>query len=293
MRHSARRTTGLTLIETTLVVATIALLMGLALPAVRALVNSFQSEDGTKSVIRAALNSARTMAVTHQRYVGVRFQKACTSTDPADPLKGEQNAPQYMIFIMLEEPKNMGGLGNGFRALEGHEPIRLPDTIGVMSPKDETDLSRVELRRAGALSDVTTFSIVFSPSGKLVVHDVRVRNRDGVYLPANGSGSTKVSHDDIFNSVENVCRYKEGMFIQDDYAALKNVGTRGDPGFMELGLGKEASVTSFMIYDTGIVRSRYGLPTPGPAGLFDYLDALRKNKSIYMSPYTGDLISSE
>jgi type II secretory pathway pseudopilin PulG len=289
MRRHVRTTTGLTLIETTLVVATIALLVGLALPAVRALIDSFQSEGGTKSIIRAALNAARTMAVTHQQYIGVRFQKACISDDPTDPLKGELNAPQYMIFIVQDEPKNMGGLGNGFRAMEGQEPIKLPDTVGVMSLSD-TDVPSLGMKRPGALSDVTTFSIIFSPSGKLVVHDVRVRNRDGVYLPANDPGSTKISHDDLFNSVENICRYKEGMFIQDDYSAAKNINTRTDPGFMELGLGKEPSVTSFVIYDVATVRTQYALPAPTP---IDYLNALRRDKSVYVSPYTGDLISSD
>ncbi len=283
----------MTLIETTLVIATIVLMMGLALPAVKSLVHSFQSEGGTKGIIHAALNSARTMAATHQRYVGVRFQKACISDDPANPLKGELNAPQYMIFIVHDEPKNMGGLANGFKAMEGHEPIKLPDTVGVMSLNDVTDILRVDLRRAGALSDVTTFSIVFSPSGKLIVHDVRVRNRDGVYMPVDRTPSARTSRDDIFNSVENICRYGQGMFIQDDYAALKNISTAGDPGFIELGLGKEPSVTSFVIYDTAIVRARYTAPRPGPAGLYDYLNALRKDKAVYVSPYTGDLVSSD
>ena len=49
MNGRAHRTIGLTLIETTLVVATIALMVGLAVPAVRSLVNSFQSEGGTRA----------------------------------------------------------------------------------------------------------------------------------------------------------------------------------------------------------------------------------------------------
>ncbi|MBN1505357.1 MAG: hypothetical protein JW955_00845 [Sedimentisphaerales bacterium] len=290
MYGRARRTTGLTLIEMTLVVATIALLMGLALPAVRAMINSFQSEGGTKSIIHAALTSARAMAVTRQRYIGLRFQKACMSDDPLNPLNGELTAPQYMIFIVGEERKVLD-LANGFRALEGQEPIKLPETVGVMSLSD-ADAIRVGLKRDGALSDVTTFSIVFSPSGKLVVHDVRVRNKDGVYLPVNSSGSTKVSHDEIFNSVENICRYKEGMFIQDDYSPLKNINSRGTTGVMELGLGEEPSVTSLVIYDVSTLRTLLGAGSRSALGAADYLTALRADKSVYVSPYTGDLISS-
>ena len=58
----ARRTTGLTLIEMTLVVATMALLMGFAVPAVRSLMTSFQTQSGVKSMIEAALSSARARA---------------------------------------------------------------------------------------------------------------------------------------------------------------------------------------------------------------------------------------
>lgn len=80
------------------------------------------------------------------------------------------------------------------------------------------------------------------------------------------------------------------MFIQDDYSALKNINTRTDPGFMKIGLGKEPSVTNFVIYDVAILRSRYALPAPTP---IDYYETLRKAKSVYVSSYTGDLISSD
>jgi len=99
MNLRARKTTGLTLVEMTLVIATIAIMAGLAVPAMRALIRSFQTEGGAVSMINAALHSARTMAVSRQRYVGVRFQKLCTSDNPTDPLKGLMDAPQYMIFI--------------------------------------------------------------------------------------------------------------------------------------------------------------------------------------------------
>jgi Tfp pilus assembly protein FimT len=59
----AHRAKGLTLIEMTLVIATIALLVGFGVPAVRVLIHSFQSESGTRSMIGAALSSARAMAV--------------------------------------------------------------------------------------------------------------------------------------------------------------------------------------------------------------------------------------
>ncbi len=264
---------GLTLIETTLVVATIALMLGLALPAVRALVASFPSEGGTKSIIQAALNSARTMAVTHQRYVGVRFQKACRSNDPADPLKGLLDAPQYMVFIVHEEPKTLN-LASGFRALEGHEPIRLPDTIGVM------DLTRVksdaDLDGPAELSDATTFSVVFSPAGKLVMETVQVRNRDG---QVDSASNTSVSADDVFNKKAQVDA-GIGMFYQDDYFAATW------SAYPSLGLGPETSCTSFVLYDRQAFRRAYEKKRA-------WTEYLREQSAgaVLVSPYTGDLIS--
>ncbi|OHB67720.1 MAG: hypothetical protein A2Y77_13815 [Planctomycetes bacterium RBG_13_62_9] len=263
----------MTLIETTLVVATMALLVGLALPAVRALVNSFESQGGTRSVIQAALNSARTMAVSRQRYVGVRFQKSCVSDDPTDPLKGLLNAPQYLIFITHDDFRDMGGVGNGFRAIEGLEPIKLPDTTNVL------DLTRIagntKVMDAVELNNATAFSIVFSPSGKLIVHDVRVRNRHGVNQPDNAVTDTaKHSMDEVFNSDRNIILHKRGLFIQDDYGSL--------------GLSEEPSRTSFIICDRNLLRRAY----ENKMTWTSYLSGI-STQGLYVNSYTGDLMAAK
>lgn len=270
----------MTLIETTLVVATIALLVGFAVPAVKALIHSFHTESGARSMISAALNSARTMAVSKQRYVGVRFQKLCVSDDPLDPLKGLMDAPQYMIFI-VHDPQNTN-LVNGFRAIEGLEPIKLPDTIGVTDPgwiRNDADVD--ELRE---LSDATTFSVLFAPSGKLIVHDVRIRNRNGEKRPTNAPGSAKTSYDDVFNSADNVCLYQRGMFIEDDYSPRNPA--QGDT--LDYGFGQEASRTGFVICEWPQLRTTY----ERKAAWTEYLGTPAA-KAIYVSPYTGQLISSD
>jgi type II secretory pathway pseudopilin PulG len=285
MSLRARKTTGLTLVEMTLVIATIAIMAGLAVPAMRTLVRSFQSEGGVISMINASLNSARTMAVSRQRYVGVRFQKLCTSTDPADPLKGLMDAPQYMIFIVHEETTNSFNLEDGFRAMEGQEPIKLPGSMGIMELNWITQ--DTEIDEPFELSDATTFSIVFSPAGKLVAHDVRVRNRDGVYRPDNTAGGLKVSMDDVFNSVENICRpVRQGMFLQDDYSPRKNGSAATDS--LNYGLGEELTCTSFVLYETPQLRVVYDRKTAWT----DYLSRLSTG-AFYVSPYTGNLISSK
>jgi hypothetical protein len=300
MHGRVHKTTGLTLIEMTLVIGTIVLLVGFAVPAVRSLTHSFQSEGAVKSMIDAALSSARAMAMTRQRYVGVRFQKLCTSDDPADPLKGVLDAPQYMIFIMSEGPNFIPPEGPatflpreiGFRAVDGLDPIKLPDTVGVMDFSQGTSPIAVGVMTLGLegddeLVDATTFSIVFSPSGRLVVKDVRVRNREGVYQPRNDPGSPNVSHDDVFNSAANICLYREGRFIQDDYSRFKNLGSSRETE--EFGLGEERSVTRFVIYDTATLRSFFNSGSL-PSRVIDYLWTLRRDKSVYVNSYTGHLL---
>jgi type II secretory pathway pseudopilin PulG len=281
------KTAGLTLIEMTLVIATITLLVGFAIPAVKALVGSFQSEGAVKSMIDAALSSARAMAMSKQRYVGVRFQKLCVSDDPAAPLKGLLDAPQYMIFIIHDPTAAPRGtnLANGFRAVEGLEPVKLPSTIGVMA--DPILLAGGIASMSPALvpnvNDQLTFSIIFTPSGRVVAHAVRVRNKDGEYQPFNDVGSQKTSNDDVFNSVVNICGYKQGMFIEDDYSV---VGADG----LNLGLGEESSVTTFWIYDTVTLRAAVN---GGVGTTMRYLSELRMHKPVYVSPYTGHVVSPE
>ena len=93
------RQSGLTLTEMVVVIAIIALLVGFGVPAGRTFINSFETESGTRSMISAALASARAVAAREQKYAGIRFQKAY---DPAGLLK----APQYMIFIVLKKRRS-------------------------------------------------------------------------------------------------------------------------------------------------------------------------------------------
>jgi Tfp pilus assembly protein PilE len=272
--------TGLTLTELAVVIAVMALLAGLALPAARMIIGSFESGDGARSMISAALASARALAAKEGHYVGVRFQKAYNpeAPDPLNPL----TAPQYMIFVIHDS--NI--MAHCFRAIEGTKPIRLPDSVIVtdltivptrnvvnpVNPALEIRLDDPALAPAAAddlmnqaqeLRDATTFSIVFSPSGKLVLQGVRVR-RQGI-------------GDAVFNESAQVDA-GVAMFYQDDYFG---------PG-SDLGLGPEPSRNRFIILD----RDKFARAYKAGKVWSDYLAALA-TETIYLNPYTGTIISKD
>lgn len=261
---------GLSLTEITVIIATIAILVGLSVPAVRAFIKSLETGSSTKSIINSALFNARAIAAKEHRYAGVRFQKAYRPEGPLD-------APQYMVFIIYDsdDPPNGTGLANGFRAVEGLKPIRLPDTIGVMdlryrtnsdptSPDDALIDENDDINSLARVRDTTTFSIVFSQSGRLVIHEVRVRNRHG---RINDS-----SDDDIFNTKANVDA-DNAMFYQDDYSE--------DP--LNLGLGQEYSRNSFIIYEQKEFKRAY---ESGQA----WSGHLSSLEPLYINAYMGTII---
>lgn len=269
----------------TVVIVTIALLVGLGLPAVRALLNSFESGSGAKSMISATLASARAIAAREQRYAGVRFQKAYS---PQGPL----SASQYMVLI-VQDPDI---LAYGFRAVEGLEPIELPESIGVMdlmtvariySGPINLQLTDTVINTDGLISterdlrDTTSFSIVFSPAGKMVLYKVWLRNRDGIPDSQGQVGS--ISADDVFNKLAAV-NAGIGMFYQDDYF---NAWWSFDPS-LDFGLGPELSRNGFIVYERQKLRRAFERGTAWS----QYLVKIAAEK-VYINSYTGTIISTD
>jgi len=271
------RQAGTTLTEMVVVIGIAALMLGLAVPAVNMLLNSFESESGAKSIISSAMASARAIASKEQRYAGIRFQKL---GDPNHPEK----ASQYIIFIIHDT--NI--MAYGFRAVEGIQPIKLPDSIGVMdmtivptrniqnpiNPSIQLEINQDNLINDNfELIDTSTFSIIFSPSGKLVIQGVRVMNRDGIgdktyIVPTE-------SNDDIFNKKWKVDAGL-AMFYQDDYWIAPT----------NWGLGPEPSRNSFVIYYTKEFRQAYNNGKPYSGYPIPW-------NRVYINPYTWTIINEK
>lgn len=266
---------GFSLTEMIVVVAIVAMLTAIGLPAIRSLQKSFDQGSGVTSLIDAALSTARAIAAKEQRYAGVRFQL-------------DIYGKQYMIFIIYDFEKT--NLSNGFRALEGIKPIKLPDDFRVIDMRvhetaaDEllnssTFLENIDVQNFSVTNmknkyfrDTSCFSVIFSPAGKLVIHQVRVRNRDGIARPDNGQ-----SNDDIFNSLASIQNRNIGMFVQDDY--------------QEYGYQEEISRNSFYIYDKSIL-DKLGRNLPGTVtedGVLR-LNYLKSIKPVFINQYTGTLV---
>jgi len=274
---------GMTLIETTVTVAVVSLLAVLATPSIRAYFNALGSPAEVKGAISAAFASARAIAAKEQHYAGVRFQQ-------------DSSGKQYMVFII-----NDPAIGASFfRAADGEKPIKLPENIGVMDftivtgrntqyPDNPDKQERLDdstlsdnykdgLINNVGLTDVTTFSIIFSPAGKLVIHGVRVINRDGeIDSTAN---QAHFSNDDVFNKKSNMDNGGIGMFYQDDYYSFSSFTN----SYGELGLGPEPSRSNFVIYD----KIEFGKVNINSRWT-DYLSRLA-SEVIYINPYTGTII---
>ncbi|NQV34193.1 MAG: prepilin-type N-terminal cleavage/methylation domain-containing protein [Phycisphaeraceae bacterium] len=280
---SQKRQQGVTLIELLVVVTIITLLTAVGLPAFKALSKAFESGNSVERMINSMLAAARATAIQDQRYVGVRFQKAFS----ADPLR----ASQYMILI--ERDALSTGIESGFKAIQGLKPVKLPDSVGVMdlnvatenrnrtwpeqSQYESIDLDPDDpdglLDEISELWDVTTFSMVFSPQGHLVVHGVRVRNNTGKM-----DSDTSLSQDDVFNTLGQV-QAGVAQFCQDDYFDE-------DGSDVVSGVGPEASRLSLVIYETAPLMEAFnrGVAWSG---------YLRLSQRRYGNRYTGALITSK
>lgn len=180
---------GFSLIEILIVISIMVILIGITIPSINALQKSFNSTGG-ENIISSALNTARTIAMTNGHYAGIRFQKEYSP----NPFKSSQ----YIIFILYNEDTN-NFIYDDFYIAEAYKPIKLPTNVGVMNMNKIIQDS--DIANDACFIDATTFSIVFSSAGKMLVHNVQVYNKN--------------NEDDIFNTPINI-QNGRGVFVRDE-----------------------------------------------------------------------------
>ena len=247
---------GLSLVETIVVVAVVALMIGLAIPAVKTFMNPMTSSAGVESMISAALSSARAIAAKNQKYAGIRFQQ-------------DKNGNQYMIAIIYNyDPSvstSLNGSVDSFTAVKGLSPVKLPENVFIFDTKDYND---VEINSNAVddddkLKDITSFTILFSPSGNLAIRMVL---------------TSPISTDDsIFNSSATV----EYMFEKATNSSIKPYG-------------KELGRNSLILCDNKSEFLKLAANERWNSFFKDpILNQLDSTKVFYISPYTGSIISQK
>jgi len=179
-----RWTIGFTLVEMLVVVAIVGLLTALTVPNVPGMIRSHKM-SAARNLIKSALGQAQAHAAKYQKYAGVRFQF---------DRDGWEKGQQYLVLIEKHpDPSN----ANGFVAVPNAKPVALPAGTAVISLEVDNppiflganynqylDDSYVGLLPGLGVIDLsnimgaTTFSIIFSPTGQMVVKDVRIHERD-------------------------------------------------------------------------------------------------------------------
>ena len=272
MKQNLKKT-GFTLIEMLIAIAIIVIVGAVSLVSMRAITKSFNSGSYAINIIDAALSGARATAIKEGKYAGVRFQRAYDSA-------GFDKASQYMIPIVSANVNDMNGTKDCYVAAEGKRSIKVPNSLIVMEvycyddPSDsnkDIELNDDTLNSESGLRNATTFTILFSPSGKPTVRFAQVRNKDGDPDPKNAEESS----DRIFNSKINV-ESGVGRFYQ-DY-------TKGATNEID-GLWKEPTRTSFFILD----RKEFE-KVDSSKRCSDFISKIKDQSTYYLNPYNGKII---
>ncbi len=156
------RTIGFTLVEILIVVVIIAIMLTVTLPAVVGMVRS-QKMSSAQNLVRSLLAQARAYAAKEQKYAGVRFQQAA-------------NGRQYAVVI-----EHVANDIRAYIAVPNSKPLALPAGIGLISGQiDDNAIADKDafLGDDNLMAGARTFSIIFSPTGQLVVKQVAVQQRD-------------------------------------------------------------------------------------------------------------------
>jgi len=185
MRHK-RKADAFTLVELLVVVTIIGIMLGLTMPSFNTMMKSQQAASA-KTLIRTALAQAQIYASSNQKYAGLRFQP---DADGRPNIILIEHAPRCLVTdlsgVITED-----NVAERFTAIPNAKPVALPEGIGVISLEVLTPpivgnpgfqensnqyLDNFTDNRS-CLLGASTFTIIFSPTGQLIIKSVVVRER--------------------------------------------------------------------------------------------------------------------
>lgn len=274
-----------TLVEMLIVVAIMAILVGMSVPAVRSTIRSHH-RTAAQNMVAAALNLAKAHAAQTQRYAGIRFQPEVryNYNEKYYYLTGKQ----YLVLIECN-PYDTAYNYNIFNAVPDTKPQPLPNGLNAISgvvsllgsPDDDDNLrntiddprdtanNHFNTSRTFTLLNAQTFTFVFSPNGSLVVRDVFVRER-------NNSDMVFGRRDRIEQPVDPPLLFHDGWNTSQTTVWCPN---------------NEPSAASLFLYETDALES---IPANARYSQFfmDY-DTVPDIQKFVINTYTGSIINPD
>ncbi len=250
------------LVELLVVVAIIALMATLVLPAISNIMRS-NKMGATENIIRGMIATARAYAAENQKYAGIRFQKAA-------------NNRQYLVLIekvSAADPRQ-------YQAVPNRKPVALPIGISLLSGDvsvdtdiDDDDTDSFNL----VLEGQQTFSIIFSPTGQLVIKQVEVHARDNEDEVFGGEAETLPPAPPALLSYDNEYRY--------DHTAGTVTAGPSPSAWCD---GWETSTTSFYIYEDEALKELN--PATRYTDFVNLEQTLDQIRFVLLNQYTGQAI---
>ncbi|MCK4628347.1 MAG: prepilin-type N-terminal cleavage/methylation domain-containing protein [Sedimentisphaerales bacterium] len=273
-----KRQSGFTLVEMLVVVSIVAVLAALVLPNTMGIIRSHRAA-ATKNLIKNAMAQAKAHAAVTQKYAGVRFQFTKDQW---------QNNRQYLVLIE-NEPGIVLGLSSQYQkrfiTVRNAKAAALPVGMGVISIRD---FEEALFNLGGVVPDdntidgikgITTFSIIFSPTGQLVSKDVCLVPRDDLDELNN------IILDTIINDMDTV----------DSGDALLYCDNTEIPGsWLTQGwCVKEFSALGLYIFDADKLMSIDGLNMSPDDRAVERAIYIQSLEPILINIYTGTIIREE
>jgi len=282
--NKKQRHIGFTLIEMLVVVGIVALLSVLVIPNTAKMLDSYRF-TAAHNLIKTALAQAQAHAAKTQKYAGIRFQ---FDSD------GWQKGTQYLVLI-----ENQNDFVDSFNiphhtpdryvAVPNAKPSALPTGICVISGQvdiiDSDPLNDdiendyldddVSDDPLFCLNGASTFSIIFSPSGQLVVKAVEVQSRH--------------QNDNIFGSEVAASTQPPTTLLS--YDKHWDYILMADTTDNSLWCDKESSTTGLYIVEKSVLQD-----IPADSRYSSLLKRYISNDSverILINIYTGTIIENE